>query len=260
VATPRTPDGKPDLSGRWGGGGGGNTSVSGLDKAGNRVTYRSLEEAKAAGATQLYARNYAARHGNATYAERDAGMQQRIFTNPPVYKPEYWDEVEHADMFGNFEDSNFHCAPAGVPRMGAPVKIVQLPKEVILMYRERNAYRVVPTDGRPHDPVAAEDQTYMGDPVGRWEGDTLVVETVGFNAETWLGWPGWVHSNEMKVIERFRRDGNTLYYAFTVEDEMLAEPWVNPERAIPLNTSPAPIAEDPACVQDERPMVNRERG
>ncbi len=259
VPTPRTADGKPDLTGRWGGGRG-DGAISGLDATGNRVTYKSMEEAKAAGSTKIFARNYTARHDNATYSERDSGMQQRVVMNPPIYKPEYWAKVEHADMFGNFEDSNFLCLPAGVPRMGAPIKIVQLPKEVILFYRERNSYRIVPTDGRPRDPVASQDQTYMGDPVGRWDGDTLVVETVGFNEETWLAWPGYIHSNEMKVTERFRRDGNTLYYQVTVEDPMLAQPWEIPSRAIQLNPSDAPYPEDPACLQDGHPMVTRERG
>ena len=260
MPTPRTADGKPDLTGRWGGGGAATGAISGLDKSGNRVDFASLDEARAAGATQLYARNYAPRHNNGTYAERDAGMNQRVIANPPLYKPEYWEKIEHADVHGNYEDSAFHCLPAGVPRMGPPMKIVQLPKEVVLLYRERNTARIVPTDGRPHDKLAAEDQTYMGDPVGRWDGDTLVIETVGFNSETWLGWPGWLHTNEMRVTEWFRREGNTLYYRVKVEDPMLQEPWEIQERAIQLNTTDAPYPEDPACLQDGNVMVSRERG
>jgi hypothetical protein len=70
VQTPRTADGHPDLNGRWGGGGGGavgTASIQGLDKSGNRVTFATLEEAKAK-ATKIFARNYTARHANPTYS------------------------------------------------------------------------------------------------------------------------------------------------------------------------------------------------
>jgi hypothetical protein len=267
--TPRTADGHPDLNGRWGGGGGGAIGtgpVQGLDKDGKRVTYESLEEAKAK-AAKIFARNYIARHGNPTWAERDQGMNDRYRDNmnPPLYKPEFWDRVQYLDMHGNYLDTAFLCAPVGVPRIGAPIRVVQLPGEVILMYNNRNVWRVVPTDGRPHGKEDDRDQTYLGDSVGHWEGDTLVVEAVGFNDETWLAnvatAPGWFHTTEMRVVERFRRDGNTLYYGYTVYDpDVLAEPWVVGPRAIQLNTTNGPYNEDPPCIMNPRPMVSRERG
>ena len=260
--TPRTPDGKPDLSGRWGrGGGGGGAAVQGLDAQGNRVTYANLEEAKAK-ATKIFARNYNARHANPTYSERDQGMTDRYRDglDPPIYKPEHWDRVQYLDLYGNYLDTSFLCAPVGLPRIGAPARIVQLPGEVILMYNARNTWRVVPTDGRPHNPVNSKDQTYMGDSVGRWEGDTLAVEAVGFNDDTWLGWAGWFHSTDMRVVERFRREGDTLYYGFTVYDPVLAEPWEVKPRTMQLDKSNAPYNEEPPCVMNPRPMVSRERG
>jgi hypothetical protein len=265
VPTPRTPDGKPDLSGRWAGGGGGgafaSATVQGLDKDGKRVTYASLEEAKAK-ATKIFARNYIARHGNPTYAERDQGMNDRYRDNldPPVYKPEHWDHVQYLDLHGNYLDTSFLCAPVGLPRIGAPTRIVQMPGEVVLMYNARNTWRVVPTDGRPHGPADDRDQTYMGDSVGHWEGDTLVIEAVGFNEDTWIGWAGWFHTTDMRVVERFRREGNTLYYGFTVYDSVLAEPWQVRPRAIQLNMTNGPYNEDPPCIMNPRPMVSRERG
>jgi len=235
--------------------------VQGLDKDGKRVTYATLEEAKAK-ATKIFARNYNARHANPTYAERDQGMTDRYrdHLDPPIYKPEYWDRVQYLDLHGNYLDTSFLCAPVGLPRIGAPVRIVQAEREVVLMYNARNTWRVVPTDGRPHSPADDRDQTYMGDSVGHWEGDTLVIEAVGFNDDTWIGWPGWFHSTEMRVVERFRREGNTLYYGFTVYDPVLAEPWDVKPRAIQLNTSNAPYNEDPPCIMNPRPMVSRERG
>ena len=269
VPTPRTADGHPDLNGRWGGGGGGaigTGTVQGLDKEGKRVTYASLEEAKAK-ATKIFARNYTARHANPTYSERDQGMTDRYRDNlnPPIYKPENWDRVQYLDMHGNYLDTAFLCAPVGLPRIGAPARIVQMPGEVILMYNARNTWRVVPTDGRPHGAEDDRDQTYMGDSVGHWDGDTLVVEAVGFNEDTWLAnvatAPGWFHSSDMRVVETFRRDGNTLYYGYTVYDPtVLAEPWKVGPRAIQLNTANGPYNEDPPCIMNPRPMVSRERG
>jgi hypothetical protein len=266
---PRTPDGHPDLSGRWGGVAGGaigTGTVQGLDKNGNRVTYANLEEAKA-NATKIFARNYMARHGNPTWAERDQGMDDRYRDNlnPPLYKPEFWDRVQYLDMHGNYLDTAFLCAPVGLPRIGPPVRIIQTPTEAILLYNNRNTWRVVPTDGRPHGKEDDRDQTYMGDSVGHWEGDTLVIEAVGFNDETWLSnvatAPGWFHTTDMRVVERFRRDGNTLYYGYTVYDpEVLAEPWSVGPRAIQLNTTNGPFNEDPPCIMNPRPMVSRERG
>ncbi|PYR79327.1 MAG: hypothetical protein DMF87_11665 [Acidobacteria bacterium] len=269
VATPRTADGHPDLNGRWGGGAGGavgTASIQGLDKSGNRVTFASLEDAKAS-ATKIFARNYTARHANPTYSERDQGMTDRYRDNlnPPLYKAEFWDRVQYLDMHGNYLDTAFLCAPVGLPRIGAPVRIIQSPTEVVFLYNNRNMWRVVPTDGRPHGKEDDRDQTYMGDSIGHWEGDTLVVEAVGFNDDTWLAnvatAPGWFHTTGMRVVETFRRDGNTLYYGYTVYDpDVLAEPWVVGPRAIQLNTTNGPYNEDPPCIMNTRPMVSRERG
>jgi hypothetical protein len=269
VTTPRAADGHPDLNGRWGGGAGGAVgtgTVQGLDKDGKRVTFESLEEAKAK-ATKIFARNYNARHGNPTWAERDQGMNDRFrdLQNPPIYKPQNWERVQYLDLHGNYLDTAFLCAPVGLPRIGAPIRIIQTPTEVVLLYNNRNVWRVVPTDGRPHGKEDDRDQTYLGDSVGHWEGDTLVVEAVGFNDDTWLSnvatAPGWFHTTDMRVVEKFRRQGNTLFYEYTVIDpEVLAEPWTVGPRPIQLNTANGPYNEDPPCIMNPRPMVSRERG
>ena len=187
------------------------------------------------------------RKNNPTNGERDSGLMQRRSNNQPLYKPEFWEKVQYLDENGNKEDSNFHCMPAGVPRMGPPNKIVQTPTEVIFMYNAKNAYRIIPTDGRPHDKVNSEDQTFLGDSIGAWEGDTLVVDVVGFNDTSWLGWPGYFHTNRMRVIERLRRDGNTLHYQATVEDpDVLMEPWVMNPRTLQLDTTAAAADRGPA--------------
>jgi hypothetical protein len=271
VPTPRTPDGKPDLSGRWGGGGGGGEGgLSVLDPKQGEVVFDNFQDyetalaaGKVAANSKIIGRRVTGyRHGNNVYSERDSGFSQRAVANPPLYKPEFWDRVQYLDVNGNAEDTNFSCMPAGVPRMGPPMKIVQLPNEMIFFYNARNTWRIIPTDGRPHDPVNSEDQTFMGDSIGRWEGDTFVVDVVGFNDISWLGWPGWFHSNEMRVEERFRREGNTLRYEVTVHDPaVLVEPWVMEPRALNLNTSNGIYLEDPACIeQDLQKMLTKERG
>lgn len=245
VPTPRTADGKPDLSGRWvaGGGGGGGRG----------------RQQDASGNIQVVGRY---RKNNPTNGERDAGLMQRRSNNQPLYKPEYWEKVQYLDENGNKEDSNFHCAPAGVPRMGPPNKIVQTPTEVIFMYNQKNTYRIVPVDGRPHDPINADDQTFMGDSIGRWDGDTLVVDVVGFNEMSWLGWPGYFHTNRLRVEERLRREGNTLHYQATAfDDDVLMEPWTLDPRVLRLDPTPRPQIEDPHCIEsDSENLVTRERG
>ena len=67
----------------------------------------------------------------------------------------------------------------------------------------------------------------MGYAVGRWEGDTLVLDSISFVDTTWLARGGFFHSDQMHVVEKFTREGNTITYEVTVEDpEMLVEPWV----------------------------------
>ena len=78
----------------------------------------------------------------------------------------------------------------------------------------------------------------MGVTVGRWEGDTLVLDSVGFIDTTWIGRGGFFHSSEMKVVEKFTRQGDALLYDVTIEDpEVLLEPWVFPTRTVRRNTN-----------------------
>jgi hypothetical protein len=79
----------------------------------------------------------------------------------------------------------------------------------------------------------------MGQTVGHWEGDTLVLDSVGFNDQTWLGRGGFFHSDHMHVVEKFTRKGNEILYEVTVEDpEVLVEPWVMTPRKLTANPSP----------------------
>jgi hypothetical protein len=121
------------------------------------------------------------------------------------------------------------CYPPGVPRVyfhPYPFEVVQTPKQTLLIYEYDHWLRRVHTDGRPvpNDP----DLLWMGTSVGRWEDDqTFRVETVGFNEKTWLDRLGHAHSDQLKVIERFRRvDRDHLQLVIRMEDpKALAKPW-----------------------------------
>jgi len=163
----------------------------------------------------------------------------------PVYKPEFWDKVQQLDMWTNKYDPVMTCQPLGVPREGPPRRIYQSDRDVTFLYYGGDAgggygeYRVIPTDGRKHDPKKEVETTYMGYAVGNWEGDTLVVDSVSFVDTTWLGRGGFFHSDQMHVVEKFTRQGDALLYDVTVEDpEMLVEPYVFPTRIVRRSQNP----------------------
>lgn len=250
AATPRTSDGKVDFSGMWVGGGGGGDLKP--DESGN-ITVLSRGRPCHPGQECKPAINF----------ERDSGVRQRMSPNLPKYKPEHWARVEDLDVNGNFKDPEIKCYPAGLPRMGAPSKIVQTPTELIFLYASHNVFRVIPIDGREHDPIRSQDLLYYGDSIGKWEGDTLVIDSVGFTDETWLAWPGYFHTNNMRVVERLTREGNTLTWQATIHDpEVLMEPWVmNPVRRNLNPNSKALLVEDLPCEsRDSAHIVTRERG
>ena len=163
----------------------------------------------------------------------------------PIYKPEYWDKVQELDMWTNKNDPVMTCQPLGVPREGPPRRIMQTDKDVVFFYQGGDAgggygeYRIIPTDNRKHDPKKAIEATYLGYTVGRWEGDTLVLDAISFVDSTWLGRGGLFHSELMHVVERFKRQGDVILYDVTVEDPgVLVEPWVLPTRVLRRNRNP----------------------
>jgi hypothetical protein len=80
--------------------------------------------------------------------------------------------------------------------------------------------------------------TFLGYTVGNWESDTLVLDSISFVDSTWLARGGFFHSDAMRVVERFTRQGNEIRYEVTVEDpEVLVEPWVMTPRTLRLNTN-----------------------
>ena len=120
------------------------------------------------------------------------------------------------------------CLPPGTPRIYLqpfPFQIVQTPKEIIMIYEYDHTVRQIFMDGRPHPEDITP--TYMGHSIGKWDGDTLVVDTVGFNEKTWLDRDGHPHSDQLHVIERFHRtDRDNMAVAIKIEDpKALVKSW-----------------------------------
>jgi hypothetical protein len=119
-------------------------------------------------------------------------------------------------------DYTGHCLPPGLTRLvntPMPMEIVQTPNKVVLLFEGFSQYIVVPTDGRKHS--ADPDPTWFGESVGWYEGDTLVIDSIGFNGRTRLDTIGHPHSKQLHVVQRFTRDSaETLAFEVTVEDPL----------------------------------------
>jgi hypothetical protein len=169
-----------------------------------------------------------------------AGARQvsRGFVLPPVerpkYKAEFLAKVKDLDARQVDEDTSLRCASPGVPRIGPPEKIVQNDHEVIFLYEDIAGpfFRVIPTDGRARR--SNLDRAPLGDALGHWEGDTLVVETVNFTDDTWLTDDGAFHTKNLRVVEKIRRveGGGIEWQATSYDPEVLAEPWVKSARTM----------------------------
>ena len=229
--TPRSSDGHPDLSGVW--------------VAGNRGIRPANENASIkvilplAGVDQDKDNVFAA-------LDRISVAERAKDTNKPPYKPDLAAKVKDLEVRQSQEDPAFYCKPAGVPRMGPPAQIIQLPDKLVFLYAT-NLFRLVPLNA-PHRTDI--DTSYMGDSVAKWEGDTLVVDVNNLNDDTWLGPDGYFHSEALHVIERFTRAGDTLRYDVTVEDPtVLTRPWTMNTRTLRIGNRA--LEEGPPCVEKD---------
>jgi len=153
-----------------------------------------------------------------------ANPPQALF---PKYKPEFQAKVKDLSARQVETDNVLKCLAPGVPRIGPPGKIVQNSKEVVFLYDDVNGgfFRIIPVDGRT---TYRKDMpaSFLGDSIGHFEGDTLVVETTNFNEDTWLTDNGAFHTAGLKVVERLRRVGDIIEYTATAHDPaVLVEPW-----------------------------------
>jgi hypothetical protein len=117
------------------------------------------------------------------------------------------------------DDPEVNCLPTGVPRLAPyPWRIVQSPGHIFLLFEGNiHSYRQIFMDGRKHPPDL--DPTWYGHSVGRWDGDTLVVDTVGFNDKFWFDFVGHPHTERLHTVERYtRRSLGTLLEEVTIDD------------------------------------------
>ena len=213
--TPRAADGHPDLSGYWAP----DRRFVGFDtvpivrsRDGKTVVYAERD------APELDAR------AQPNFKARAADASRR-----PPYKPELVKKQREFMYTASRVDPGIHCYPAGVPRIGAPSEILQTSHTVYLMYADErdedqtHTFRIVPIGakhGEDLDPVPD------GNSIAFWDGETLVVDVVAIDPDTWLDGDGDFHSDALHVIERFTRKGNTLDYDVTIEDpKLFTKPW-----------------------------------
>jgi hypothetical protein len=164
----------------------------------------------------------------------DRAVQQRLAARGRLSDTGLADSYEERGLSDRCIQG-FNSGPPMTPsQYNNNVQIVQAPGVVVLINEVIHNTRIIPTDGRPHSNI----RQWSGDPRGRWEGDTLVIETINFRRETSL--PG--STANTKVVERFTRiDSNSIKYEFTVTDPTAyTQPWT---AMIPLTRIAGPIFE-----------------
>jgi hypothetical protein len=127
------------------------------------------------------------------------------------------------------DDPDAQCNMPGVPRavyMPYPFQIFQFSNRVVILYEYLHIVRQIYTDGSPH-PKSFPVDLWMGDSRGRWEGNTLVVDVVGFEPSTWFDRAGNFHSEALHIVERYTRTGpDHMLYEATIEDpKVFTRPW-----------------------------------
>lgn len=192
---PRTPDGKPNLSAPAPKTADGKPDITGLWRPGN---------------------------GYVTNIARDLKPEDVPFQ--PWAKELY----EHRRATDSKDDPTALCIVGGVPRndlVPYPFKILQVPGMVVILYEAVQSFRQIFTDGRPlpKDPNGA----WLGYSIGRWEGDTFVVETAGFNDSVWIDNNGKPATEALRVTERFhRKDFGHMDVLITIDDpKAYTKPW-----------------------------------
>jgi hypothetical protein len=237
--TPHLPDGHPNLNGVWYAWAG---HVSQGDP--NKKYGETLKDGSVI-ATYAYDRRYNEQPASVYPARPPRAV--------PPYKSELMEKIKDlAARQAATDPTTYSCKPPGVPRIGPPQEIVHGDRELAFIYSDVNGnyWRIVPTDGRPHN--ADADPSYLGDSIGHWEGDTLVVDDTNFNDDTWFSNAGYFHSTALHVTERLTRKGDTLLYEVTVEDpKVLTAPWVLPPRNLQISENR--LEEAPPCKDMDQP-------
>jgi hypothetical protein len=242
-ATPKMPDGHPNLNGFW------NTPPKG-------VPTRQVDKGDDGSILFEFSINFDETIPGTLCLDDSCQVK-----NQPPYNDEWMKKVKAlaAEMYlgTSGKDPEMACKPNGIPRTGiGATQIVQTPELIAVLYEAApsSIWRMIYLDGRPLPDDL--DGSYMGYSQGHWEGDTLVVVTTAFNDDTWLGAGGHgrskytsIHSDKMKTIERWNREGNMLTVATTVEDpEAFTRPWVLAPRRVQMS-NPGDYIHESICSQ-----------
>jgi len=212
---PRGADGKPDLNGIW--------------QALNEANY-DLEAHVARPAMALRPGPYGPVPAAAVLALGAVGAVPPslgvVEGGEIPYKPEALATRKQNQEDWLNRDPEIKCYLPGVPRatyMPYPFQIVQTPKHIMMAYEYAGAARTIFMDKAPASPA----DTWMGHSVGRWDGDTLVVDVTSFTDQTWLDRAGNFHSDALHVVERYTpRSPDALTYTATIEDpKVFSRPW-----------------------------------
>ena len=160
--------------------------------------------------------------------------------------------VERREAWRGYDDPTAHCFVAGIPRshyVPSPFYILQSPGYVVILH-ERMSYRVIPLDGRNHLPNNI--RLWMGDAIGRWEDDTLVVESSNYNGKAWLNELGDVTSHAQTVVETYTpvSDSQIIYRATVSDPITYSRPWTI---EMPLNQQEDQLLEV-ACLEDNNDL------
>jgi hypothetical protein len=194
---------------------------------------------------------------------------ERIVEDPIPFRPEFEARLKSFTR-AQLEamDPTVNCLPRGVPGMFTmnphPSELFTMPGTFIQLVEAGNQWRRIHTDKRPHPKYP--DPLFNGNPSAWWEGDTLIIDSVGFDERTWIQSGGWSHSDELRVIERLRRPSkNYLEYQFTVEDpKVLTKPWTSGWRQFTLAQDDDTLLEN-YCTNEQnsdqfRKLVEQEAG
>ena len=232
---PRTPDGQPDIRGFW-------RSVP-------FGTY-SLEDLSLQGL------------GGGDFFTKIPGGSRIV--DPPDGKIPYqpWAAAKAKDIYDHHMDPKPHqldpqarCWLQGVPRgtVQSESHVVQTPGQIVILHDYSHSYRVIPLDNRPKLPEHMK--LFMGESRGRWEGNTLVIDTTNLNDIPWFDIVGSFHSDAIHLIERLTRiDDETLEYLATVEDtKMYTRPWTM-RFTLKRNTEPGYEQWEHACYEGDRSL------
>jgi hypothetical protein len=204
-AVPRAADGKPDLTGVY------------QPASNRRGTWEEANSSSAIGGT-----------GRDDTPPPVSQLARPTRREPAPYKPEAAKKVLQSYNNRAVDDPTTICLPPGVPRSASinlfPMQIIQTPTQVVILHEYMNTFRVIPLNARHPEDM---EPTYMGNSVGHWEGDTLVVDVTGFNDKTWLIGTGTFHTEALHVTERYTRvDKDTIEYDVVMEDpNVFTKPW-----------------------------------